>query len=101
MNPAKMVCELRPVINYMTKMNKLDKVLKITYIAGIVLVILAIIYKLYLIPGDQAERLIFFASGEYAQVQYKARLLSFAGLGLFFVSIITTYIITKIAKKKN
>ena len=78
----------------------MDKLLKITYIAGIVLVIFAIIYKLYLIPGDQAERLAFFASGEYAQVQYKARLLSFAGLGLFFGSIITTYIIAKIAKKK-
>ena len=79
----------------------MDKVLKITYIAGILLVIIAIIYKLYLMPGDQAERLAFFASGEYAQVQYKARVLSFAGLILFFGSIITTYIIAKIAKKKN
>ena len=45
-------------------MDKLDKVLKITYIAGILLVIIAIIYKLYLIPNDHAERIIFFASGE-------------------------------------
>ncbi len=79
----------------------MDKLLRVTYIAGIVLVIFAIIYKLYLIPGDQAERLAFFASGEYSQVQCKARVLSFAGLGRFFGSIITTYIIAKIAKQKS
>ncbi len=96
-----MVFELLPAINHRTKVDKLDKVLKITYIAGIILVIFAIIYKLHLIPGDQAERLAFFASGEYSQVQYRARVLSFTGLGLFFGSIITTYIIAKIAKQKS
>jgi len=78
----------------------MDKLLRVTFIAGIALVITGVIYKLYLIPHDHGEQILFFASEEYGHVQLRARLLSFAGFALFFGSILARFIIVKLNKKK-
>ncbi|MFQ5328616.1 MAG: hypothetical protein ACE5D4_01345 [Thermodesulfobacteriota bacterium] len=80
---------------------KMEKLLGVIFIVGIALVISAVVYKLSMIPHDHGERLVFFASERYDHVQLRARLLSFAGFGLFFGSMVTKFIIAKLAGKKH